>query len=81
MMIKEPICFKHDKIIELCVDILNEDYSKKTCRTKIKKKINKIIRIAEKARDNGQSMEDRLQIYHDGIVDIGFKRVKKRINN
>lgn len=74
----DPICYKHDEIIKLCKEIKQLDLSKTTARKKVDKLADKIITITEIAKDNGQSMEDRLSEYYDAITEIGFQRKKTR---
>lgn len=72
------ICFKHDEIISICKEIKNLDLDKATQRKKIATLINKIIKITEQAKEDGQHMEDRLQEYYNAIDDLGFDRKKKK---
>ena len=76
-MKSDPICFKHQEIISLCQELLKMDYSKPYLQ-KSKRILNKIIKLAEQAREDGQNMEDRLQEYYEGITEIGFSRSKRK---
>lgn len=71
------ICDVHSEIYYKCEDILNIDFRKRGFVTQLKHKLKEIQRLSEEARGMGQSMEDRLRDYHEGITDLGFKRVKK----
>ena len=72
------ICFKHDEIISICKEIKNLDLDKVTTRKKVATLINKIIKITEQAKEDGQHMEDRLQEYYGAISDLGFERDSKK---
>jgi hypothetical protein len=80
---KELICILHDEITELAEEILKIDWS--NIQLKNSKKVisflNKhVMGIIEKtalAKERGCAMEDRLKIYLYGIVDMGFKRMRK----
>ena len=71
----KTICSKHETIITLCGDILEIDFNK-AFKAKLKRKLKKIVDVAEDARISGQKMEDRLTDYHEAIIELGFKRNK-----
>ena len=73
---KRNICEVHDEIRELAIELerdLSGNVTKKSIRM-----LKRIQQIAEEARDYGQSMENRLNEYKDGIEGIGFNRNKRR---
>jgi len=71
------ICSKHDEVLELCGEILEMDFDKSFKRD-LTKKIKRIQKLTEEARQDGQNMEDRLGEYYWGVVNIGFKRNKQK---
>lgn len=80
---KELICILHDEIIELANKILDLDWSDVQLKNS-KKVISFINTHAEEikkktfeAKERGCAMEDRLKVYLNGIVDMGFKRDRK----
>ena len=72
---KVLICHKHDEIMSLCEEILEMDFDRAFKRELIRK-VKKILKLTESAKDDGQCMEDRLTEYRGAIEDIGFKRKK-----
>lgn len=74
----DPICFKHDEIMSLCRELKNLDLFKVSGRKKVIPLVNKIIKLTEQAKEDGQNMENRLHEYYDAISDLGFDRKKKK---
>lgn len=74
---KKYICHIHDDIEYLCNDINNLLDDEPIRIKKIKSKIDKIISYINTARENGISMEKRLQDYRFTIESLGFKKEKK----
>lgn len=76
---KRKICFIHGDIADLCniIDRLEFDNKNKDLKA-LKKNIAKIKQLVMRARNAGQSMENRLKVYSEGITSMGFKRVRSR---
>ena len=74
-MKSDPICFKHEEILELCEEIETMDFNKPFKR-ELKKKLKAIMKLTEQAKEDGQNMENRLQKYYECVSDMGFKRIK-----
>jgi hypothetical protein len=74
-MRKKVICSKHEAIMDLCEEILELDFDK-PFKNKLKTRVNKILKIAQLAKEDGQKMEDRLYEYYNGVTGMGFKRKK-----
>ena len=68
------ICSLHDDIAQLGSEILQKEGVSK----EVKRMAEEIVELAGRAKERGQSMEDRLREYHSAITSIGFKRVKTR---
>jgi|AntAceMinimDraft_16_1070373.scaffolds.fasta_scaffold42570_2 hypothetical protein len=69
------ICYLHDDIINLCYEIINET-NKKLPPSIIKQKLDRIIRYAERAKEKGTKMENRLSEYREALETLGFMRDK-----
>ena len=69
------ICYLHDDIINLCEEMINNIDEKKSPSI-IKQKINRVSKYAERAKDKGQKMEDRLTKYRESLENLGFMRDK-----
>lgn len=74
----DPICFKHDEIMSLCNEIKDLNLFKVSGRKKVIPLVNKIIKLTEQAKEDGQNMENRLQEYYNAISELGFEREKKK---
>jgi len=73
------ICDRHDSIKSWSDDI--EAEADKIENTRLRRRIislaRKIQKEVVKAKDSGQSMENRLMEYSQAIEGLGFKRSKK----
>ena len=67
---KRNICSVHYEIKEIADDL--EEEFKQFVSKKALKKIKEIQRLSNEALDYGQSMENRLKEYRDGIESMGF---------
>ena len=71
---KELICHLHQAIQEHAESLLDMDNPTKAA---VRKHAKKIIRLTEEALLAGQSMEDRLMEYYNGVISMGFERDKR----
>ena len=71
---KRNICEVHYAIKELAEDI--EEEFQEFVSKKALKKIQEIQKLSDEALGYGQSMENRLNEYKDGIENLGFRRKK-----
>ncbi len=69
------ICYIHDDVMALC-ETIKEDLTKKVPPSIIKQKLDRIVRLTERAKSKGQQMEDRLSKYREAIEEVGFERKK-----
>lgn len=76
---KRKICFIHGDITDLCNIIERLEFDNKVKDLKeLKNNIAKIKQLVMIARNSGQAMENRLKVYSNGILDMGFKRVRDK---
>lgn len=78
------ICGMHDEIITLATDLQairyklfeNVDgiYDVNSLEREVDLLASRIVTMAEKAKEAGQKMEDRLKGYREAIEGLGFKR-------
>jgi len=73
---KRNICSVHHDIRGLAEEL--EEEFKEFVSKKALRKVREIQKLADEALEYGQSMENRLHEYRDGIENIGFGRRKKR---
>ena len=74
-MPKKKICTKHDEIYDLCDELKDLDFNK-SVKKKVLSIANKIQKLVNSAKNDGQNMEDRLMEYYHTINSLGFKRSK-----
>ena len=72
------ICNKHDKIAKLASDLERLDYRRYDTVEDIINEVQSIawdIRVlAEEAKEQGESMEERMKDYMSAIMGLGFSR-------
>jgi len=77
-MAKTVICNKHDKIMKLADDLDRLDSRRYDTVEDVLNEVQSIawdIRdLAEKAKEQGESMENRLIDYSDAMIGLGFTR-------
>jgi len=74
---KKSICRMHDDIMGFCSMIEDLDFKQsKMLRRRVMSLVKKIEKTTIKAKQSGQSMEDRLSEYYDSTTSLGFVRKK-----
>jgi hypothetical protein len=73
MSIKENICCYHNDIKMYATKI-----KKSTDINEINQYASEIIELAKKAKVAGCHMENRLQLYYDAFIGLGFVRKKRK---
>jgi len=68
---KRLICNIHDEIMEE-VELFDDP----DVPYRLRRKVKKILRLAEEAKERGQAMEYRMSDYRSGIEALGFIRFK-----
>jgi len=66
------ICYLHDDIVELCNKMKTYVFTKKP--GPLVMELDRIVKLAERAKIKGQQMEDRLTSYREAIEELGFIR-------
>jgi len=74
--IKENICSYHGDIILLAKKIQKTNGINST--NEINECVKEIIKLAKLAKTAGIHMENRLQIYRNGMENMGFVRKKRK---
>jgi hypothetical protein len=84
-MAKENICSYHGDIMTLAKKIkqtklyvINDNYSQVTLPPEIIQWASEIYELVKQAKKAGCRMENRLQVYKDGIENMGFTRRKRK---
>jgi len=69
------ICETHDDIIRFCGMIQDLNFGEnKMLKRRVLSLVKKIEKETRKAKEAGQSMENRLGEYFDSITSLGFSR-------
>ena len=84
-MIKENICSYHNDIMVLAKKIkksklyvINDNYSQVTLPPEVIQWTDEIIELTKLAKTAGIHMENRLQVYRNGMESMGFVRKKRK---
>ena len=65
----------HDDIACFCSEIEDLDFGQnKMLKRRVLALVKKITKTTQKAKQSGQSMENRLGEYYDSITSLGFKK-------
>ena len=72
---KSMICYVHDDVAELIQEVLKMIEDDNIDKRKIIPRLKNILILIADAKKMGEGMENRLQEYYNGVVDMGFKRI------